>query len=162
MRCKRLIASFLLTLCLTAPVHAQNLLEPSGLTADQMSAGLIKDLKPYAEDFIKAEQDTGINAVFLASVAAIESGWNTSRVATTYNNVYGWTTTGGTYKAFESVSTCISDTAQQIKSLYLSPDGAYFNGYSVDDVNIKYNGTEYWSILVQQIMSEILWRAYGK
>lgn len=161
MNYKRLIASFLLAVCLAVPVHAQSLLEPSGLTVEQMSAGLLKDLKPYAADFIKAEQDTGVNAVFLAAVAAIESGWNTSTVATTYNNVYGWTSNDGTYSSFASVTDCINCIANKLKNMYLSPDGVYFNGYTIDAVNTRYNGTEYWATMVKQIMSEILWRAYG-
>lgn len=139
---------------------AGELLTPSGLTAAELEQGLLGDLKPYAADFIQAEQDTGVNAIFLASVAALESGWNSSPVAESRHNLFGWTNSTG-YCAFDSKEDCIAFVAERIKTLYLSPDGAYFNGYTVEDVNVHYNGSPHWEETVRQIMFEIQNRIGG-
>lgn len=136
------------------------LLSPSGLTAAELEAGLLGNLKPYAAAFVEAERETGINAVFLAAVAALESRWNTSAVAENKNNLFGWSAATG-YADFESKEDCIAEVAGCIKTLYLSPDGIYFNGYTVEAVNIRYNGNEQWETAVLQIMRDIQRRIGG-
>ena len=132
----------------------EGVLVPSGLSATELERGLLYDLKQYAPCFIEAEQDTGINAVFLASVAALESGWAKSNVASTKNNLFGWTSKSG-YRSFDSKEECISLVAERIKALYLTPEGEYFNGYTVEDINKRYNGAPQWAEQVNQIMSEV-------
>jgi putative mannosyl-glycoprotein endo-beta-N-acetylglucosaminidase len=144
----------------TAPERDAGLLSPSGLTAAELEAGLLGNLKPYAAAFVEAERETGINAVFLAAVAALESGWNTSAVAENKNNLFGWSAATG-YADFESKEDCIAEVAGCIKTLYLSPDGIYFNGYTVEAVNIRYNGNEQWETAVLQIMQDIQRRIGG-
>lgn len=136
------------------------LLTPSGLNAAELEAGLLGELKQYAEAFIAAERETGVNAVFLAAVAALESGWNTSEVAESKNNLFGWSAATG-YASFESKEACIAEVAACVKCLYLTPDGAYFNGYTVEAVNTRYNGAEHWEKTVKQIMQEIKDRIEG-
>lgn len=136
------------------------LLSPSRLTAAELEAGLLGNLKPYAAAFVEAERQTGINAVFLAAVAALESGWNTSAVAENKNNLFGWSAATG-YADFESKEDCIAEVAGCIKTLYLSPDGIYFNGYTVEAVNIRYNGNEQWETAVLQIVQDIQRRIGG-
>lgn len=144
----------------TAPERDAGLLSPSGLTAAELEAGLLGNLKPYAAAFVEAERETGINAVFLAAVAALESGWNTSAVAENKNNLFGWSAATG-YADFESKEDCIAEVAGCIETLYLSPDGIYFNGYTVEAVNIRYNGNEQWETAVLQIMQDIQRRIGG-
>lgn len=129
----------------------------SNLTAEQLASGLYEPLKQYAECFIQAEKQTGVNAIFLASVAALESGWAKSEVAQSKNNLFGWTSKSG-YRSFDSKEECIAFVAEQLKALYLSPEGIYFNGYDVSDVNIRYNGRQSWADTVTQIMGEITHR----
>lgn len=126
----------------------------SNLTSDDLEKGLLHDLKPYAPFFIQAEKDTGINAIFLASVSALESGWARSNVSNTRNNIFGWTSSSG-YKYFDSKEECIMFVAGRIKELYLTEEGKYFNGYEVEDINIKYNGSEHWEKTVKSIMTQM-------
>lgn len=100
-------------------VEYQGVLIPSSLTAEELEKGLRYDLVDYANTFIQAEQETGINAVFLASVSALESGWGRSDVANEYNNLFGWSSNNG-YKHFESKEECILFVAHKIKELYLT------------------------------------------
>lgn len=132
----------------------KGVLIPSYLSSEQLERGLLGELKQYAPYFIQAEQDTGINAIFLSSVATLESGWGKSKVAKTKNNLFGWTAKGG-YRSFKSPQECIAFVAEQIKALYLTPGGIYFNGFEVEDVNVRYNGRQSWENNVTQIMSQI-------
>ena len=60
---------------------------PSDFTADELRNGLKKDLADLAEDFVAAEERYGVNAVFLAALAAFESGWG--RHCFRENNIFG-------------------------------------------------------------------------
>lgn len=147
------IYAFYATPPTTAPLG--ELLIPCGLTLQEFESGLHDGLKPYAKDFLKAERETDVNAAFLAAVAALESGWATSDASTEKNNLFGWMGTDG-YMNFDSKTECVAYVAERIKALYLSPDGVYFSGYTVEDVNIQYNGNPEWAEAVRQIMSDIL------
>lgn len=130
----------------------ETLIQPSGLTVAQLESKLLYDLKPYAAAFLQAEADTGINAVFLASVAALESGWGRDMCAP--NNIYGWTGASG-FIAFESVPECIAHVAKFLEINYLTKGGMYYNGVTVDAVNVRYNGRAEWAVAVRQIMAQI-------
>lgn len=138
----------------------EGVLKPSNLTPEQLEEGLLYNLKDYSEAFIQAEKDTGINAVFLASIAALESGWGRSDLALYNNNLYGWTSSSG-YAYFSSYGECILTVAENLKSMYLQPDGKYFSGYEVSDVNKHYNGSKFWEDNVQDIMAQIQNRIGG-
>lgn len=127
---------------------------PSNLSPEELSDGLLYDMKNYADVFVKAEEETGISAVFLSAVAGYESGWGRSNVSAVHNNLFGWTSSSG-YAVFDSKESCIMNVAYRLKDLYLSEDGVYFNGYTVSAVNENYNGSECWENNVTQIMSEI-------
>ena len=45
--------------------------------------------------------------------------------------------------------------------MYLQPDGEYFSGYEVSDVNKHYNGSKFWEDNVQDIMTQIQNRIGG-
>lgn len=137
------------------PAKQEGVLIPSGYTAEELAAGLNGALKEYAWCFVKAEEETGINAAFLASVAALESGWASSGLAVNRNNLFGWTAQGS-YMRFSSKEECISYVARCIKELYLTPGGRYFNGYYISDINVRYNGRPVWESTVEGIMSQIV------
>lgn len=133
----------------------KGLLTPSNLTPDELESGLLYNLKDYSECFIQAEEETGVNAIFLSAVAALESGWARSNISNEKNNLFGWTSYSKGYATFNSKEECIIHVAKKIKELYLSEDGAYFNGYEVSDVNVYYNGSQFWEDNVTLIMSQI-------
>lgn len=147
-----LIITFVLSLL--NPMPQGELLTPCGYTAPQLETALVGDLKPLADKFIIAEQETGVNAVFLASVAALESGWGGSRRAKEWNNLFGW----GECE-FDSQEECIAVVAQALADKYLHPEGKYYNGCTVEGVSVKYNNTDHWRTQVRQIMADIHRRA---
>ena len=121
---------------------------PSDLTADELRNGLKKDLVDLAEDFVAAEERYGVNAVFLAALAAFESGWG--RHCFRENNIFGWGR-----KSFETKSECIDFVASKIAQHYLSEDGKYYHGMNLYGVNRSYNGSDVWLENVAAIMSKI-------
>lgn len=143
-----LIITFVLSLL--NPMPQGELLTPCGYTAPQLETALVGDLKPLADKFIIAEQETGVNAVFLASVAALESGWGKSYRAREHNNLFGW----GNYR-FDSQETCVEVVAESLAINYLTPEGKYYNGCTVEGVSVKYNDTDHWRTQVRQIMDDI-------
>lgn len=136
----------------TSTEQLEGVLVPSGFTTEELSVGLLGELSKYSHCFIESEKATGINAIFLSSVAALESGWGSSNVAKKYNNLFGWTNTNGDYVYFNSIEDCITEVALKIKEYYLTPEGKYFNGYEVSDINKSYNGRKEWEDEVLFIM----------
>ena len=98
------------------------------------------ELQCAASSFVEAEETYGVNAYFLAGIAALESSWGTSSRAVYQNNLTGHAvynnSATGTY--FSSWHESIMTTAKMLKENYLSYDGIHYNGLSTVDVNKKY------------------------
>jgi len=84
------------------------MLTPCGISENEL-ATQIKGLAPYAEAFLQAEEQYGINAKLLIAISALESGWGTSELAKTNNNLFGWTSSSG-YASFNTVEECTGRT----------------------------------------------------
>ena len=111
--------------CLAAEVPGIE--EPCGLTAEELEERLKGDLKPYAQDFLHAEEDYGINACFLASIAAVESGWGEHQFRP--NNIFGFGRA-----EFESVPRCIDFVAWWLRKHYLNPEGRFYRGETIEAI----------------------------
>ena len=109
--------------------------------------------------FIEAEIEYGVNAVFLLSLAILESGWGRSAIARDKNNLFGF----GSYDAspyrssrtFSSKRACILYVARFIKENYLTESGKYFHGYTLADVNKRYSSDPNWWRKVGSLMQSI-------
>lgn len=117
--------------------------EPCGMTAEELGERLKYDLKPYAQAFIYAEEDYEINACFLASIAALESGWGRNQFRK--NNIFGFGK-----KEFDSVEHCIDYVAWFLRKNYINEDGRYFNGATIEGISVCYCDAE-WAKLVRNI-----------
>ena len=84
----------------------------------------------------------------VAAVAALESGWG--RYQFRPNNIMGFG-----QMEFSSMEECIDTVAAYLAKHYLSPDGKYYNGETVEGVCVRYNGNPEWAEVVQQIMEEV-------
>lgn len=119
--------------------------EPCGLSTEELEAVLKHDLKQYAQDFLDAEEEYEINACFLASIGALESGWG--RYCFKPNNIFGFGR-----KAFDSVPDCIDYVAWYLRKNYLNENGKYYRGGTIDDIAKVYcPGIEAWPKLIKQI-----------
>lgn len=140
-----------------------NVSQPSGVTVYHMKKALNgTEMHSFAEAFVQAEKDYGVNAFFLAGVVALESGWATSnRARNGSNNLTGHAvyndTSAGTY--FSSPEECVLITARDISRDYLSENGIYNNGLSVDGVNTKYSASDDWDSKVTSIAYSLLEKA---
>ena len=162
---KKLISTFLffvslitfseVSFAMTAEQAAKTELDlPCGFSAQELASGLKGELVCLAEDFVAAEEKYGVNAVFLAALAAQESGWG--RHCFRQNNIFGWSG-----KSFDSKSECIDFVALKIAEKYLSEEGRCFRGKTLYGVNVCYNGSEDWVFAVAGIMEKISKRAAG-
>ena len=130
-------------------VDWNNLRKPSGLTAQQMTA-FLKDtnLESLGEGFIKAEEEYKVNAIFLAALAMHESNDAKSRIAVDKLNLFGYKAYDAdpynSAQKFGSLEEGIFTVAKMLSQSYLTPGGKYFNGYSIDHINIKYATDKDW------------------
>lgn len=113
----------------TEQERSRKITEPCGMSEDELSAALRHELIQYAGDFLAAEEKHGVNAAFLAAIAAQESGWG--RYCFKANNIFGFGR-----KAFDSVPECIDYVAGYLAEHYIAEDGRYFNGATVEGVSV--------------------------
>lgn len=138
----------------------------SGLTLNdykKIFTGIPNDKNKIFQDnytaFYNAEKKYNINGIFLASIAAHESGWGTSQIASEKKNLFGY----GSYDAtpyessfdFVDYSEGIETVAKSLVKYYLNPSGTkiydgetaaawYYNGPTLKGVNIRYASDPEW------------------
>lgn len=128
----------------------------SGVTEQQLSNALYYELADYADLFVECEDQYGVNAVLMASLAALESGWARSDLAADKNNLFGWKLNSGEYEAFESKEQCILEVAEAISENYLSETGVYYTGDTlIDNVAQYYSPSEEWIELLKEVADGI-------
>lgn len=119
-----------------------NLLTKSNITIEELQKGFANtNMQGLEQYFINAENETGINALYLAGLAAHESGWNTSDFAKERNNLFGWQSYDSNLNAtkrFASKEESIMTVARALKKMYLSENGCYFNGYTISGISKRY------------------------
>ena len=106
--------------------------EPCGLTVEELADATGGNLAQYADWFLQGERmtddgETCVNALFLASIAKLESGDGKSRLAVNRNNLFGWRGKDG-WKSFGTPETCILFVADRIKRNYVD------KGYTTIDL----------------------------
>lgn len=151
--------------------------EPSGLSLEQFRAilqGKPSDKNKIFENncdyFYYAEQEYGINGVFLASLAIHESGWGTSRIALDKNNLFGYQAYDGSAynsaKVFSDYSEGIDLVARVLMKYYLNSngtsiyggdiaDGRYFTSPTIKGVNKYYASDPNWASSIYKIMTDL-------
>lgn len=145
-----------------APVcfNKDYLLSPSNATERKLKLALEgTGLSGLESSYITAEEEYGVNAIFLVSLTAEESGWGNSRRARLQNNMSGFEVYTDSSKGatFSSKHESIMQTAKLLKNHYLTEGGQHFNGYSIYDVNLKYSASLYsWSENISEIAYSIM------
>ena len=117
----------------------------SGITEEEMKEVLInttgsKTMVHLADAFVEAEQKYGVNAFFIAGIVALESGFATSRRAIEDNNLTGYEvyTDSSEGRLFCSHYESVLHTAKHLSKYYLKEGAVYYNGLSVDAVQLMY------------------------
>ena len=133
-----------------------NLLEPSNITREEayiMLEGTA--LQTLSNAYVYMEELYGVNAIYLMSLSAEESGWGRSELAMTHNNIGGIKSSNG-WMYFSDWGECLDYKARLLKNQYLSKNGDYFNGYSIWNVNIKYCEQNTWADNINSIAYGLL------
>lgn len=138
----------------------------SNLTTYELSKILQgTNMLEVASFIIESEKEYGVNALFITSLIALESGWNTSYRASTQNNLTGHAVYSSSSRGsnFSSKYDNIMTTVKMIKEEYLSSSGSCYNGLSIWSVNEKYclksdkRTIDYdWSKKINMIANELL------
>jgi uncharacterized FlgJ-related protein len=87
----------------------------------------------------------------LTAISALESSWGKSDLAKRKNNIFGLKTK----KYFDTKTQCIDETASFLSQHYLSEDGKYFNGYTLEAINVRYCELRDWSMKIKELMKQI-------
>lgn len=141
--------------------NQSNLLTSSNCNTRKLSKALQDTgLAGLEEAYINAEQEYGVNAIFLVSLTAEESAWGTSNRARTQNNMSGFEvySAGATGAYFDTKRESILTTAKLLSRDYLTAGGIYHSGFTIQDVNKRYcpNDDNRWSRNITTIANQIV------
>lgn len=128
----------------------------TGFTAEELES-LLKDsgLAELGAFYAEKEQTHGINALFLISVAQLESGFGNSKLAQNCNNLGGIKNGGDGYMEFPTLQDCVEYQATLLRDDYLAENGKYYSGKTTKDVSKKYcEGSESWYTQVESLMKK--------
>jgi beta-N-acetylglucosaminidase len=133
----------------------------SGVTANLLNKAFVgTEMEGLGQAFVDAENTYEINAIFLASIAALESGWGKYDIGR--NNLFGFGAhdgNEGNATAFSSKGESIMKVAKALRRDYLNSDGRYFGGATPQGINKKYCSSDQWKYKVTNIMNTITRKA---
>lgn len=133
-----------------------NISRKSNLTSQQLIkvlnsyGGRAKNFVPYAQNYITAENKYNVNVFFLIGLNALESGWGTSGIAKSCNNLGGVCQSSAhpsngcgrnsncSFAHFNSVGDFIDYNANMLNKNYLTPGGTYFEGKNLSSVYTRH------------------------
>ena len=101
------------------------------------------------EALCAAEAETGVNALVLAGIIALESGWGTSSIARGKNNLAGL----GAYDDCPGSALCFDSRAECV--MYLAELLRDRPGESLEEVGMWYASDPGWAVKVARIMGTI-------
>lgn len=133
--------------------------------------GLSNDKNKIFQDnyqvFYNMEKKYNINGIFLASMAIHESAWGTSQISQDKKNLFGYGSYDSTpYESsfeFDTYAEGIETVAKSLVKYYLNPAGTkiydgekaagwYFNGPTLEGVNVRYASDKDWHTKVFNYM----------
>lgn len=130
----------------------------SGVTQAEFERVLAKTgMNDVAWVFSFCEEQFGVNGIILAGLVALESGWGTSSRSIHHNNMTGiGINTDAHIVKFETRADSILATARLLANDYLNPEGRYYNGKSLEAINIKYCANSDWHTKITVIANKLL------
>lgn len=120
--------------------------KPSGVTADDLKLVTRQGLVGLEDAFVKAEEDYGVNCLFVMAIASLESANGT--MCFRKNNMFGFGSSG-----FSSKEECIDVVSRALAYNYLAPGGSLYNGTRITDVNKRYAASSTWDSKVCRNMT---------
>lgn len=111
--------------------------KPSGVTLADLKLVSRGAFVGIEDAFYQAEQDYGVNCLFVMAIASLESANGT--MCFRPNNMFGFGNRG-----FSSKSECVDVVSRALANNYLSPGGSLYNGTRITDVNKRYAASSTW------------------
>lgn len=130
----------------TAQILQLDVSKPSGVTLSDLKLITQGSLVGLEESFLKAEQDYGVNCLFVMAIASIESANGT--ICFRPNNMFGY---GG--MSFSSKAECIDVVSKGLATRYLAPGSSLYSGKTISDVNKRYAASTTWDDKVSKKMT---------
>ncbi len=100
--------------------YSFDILKPCGYTKEELISCLNTEnhqqFIPYVDSFIKAEENYGVNALYLMCKMGYESGWGRHMCGN--NNIGGWSDNNGGWADFDSVDACVMQIAKCLSTTY--------------------------------------------
>lgn len=121
----------------TSQIMSMDVSRPSGVTVSELKLVTKGGLVGLEEAFYKAEQDYGVNCLFVMAIAAHESANGT--MCFRPNNMFGFGSSG-----FSSKAECIDVVSRALANNYLSPGGSLYSGKTISSVNKRYAASTTW------------------
>ncbi len=131
-------------------IASSNVREKSKVSAEYIDSKLKGTaMEGLGTAFKKAEQEHGVNALFLLGLAIHESNYGKSKIAQDKKNLFGFQAYDkspySSAKGFDKFEDSINTVAKYLSENYLNPEGKYFNGYSISAIGKKYATDPNWS-----------------
>lgn len=132
---------------------------PCSYTYEELNKFLRYGLEGLGKVYKQAEEEYGVNAMFLIAVSALESNHGRSKIAQEKNNLFGFSSydvNPSRYSAkYESKEDSILSVAKYLKDNYLNQQGKYYKGKTIKDVNYYYCTNSDWYQKVNEMMTVI-------
>lgn len=114
------------------------------MLSDDAHSGLL----PYVDAIKKAEEEYGVNALYLTCKLGLESGWGKYETGT--YNIAGWTNNDGSFRNFSSPEDCVMTVARNLATTYKDTVGT-----SLGAVCSRYSTNPEYSYVLMDIMEEM-------
>lgn len=115
-----------------------------------------------ANVFIEGQNQYGVNALLVFAMGCLESGYGTSNIAMTKNNLFGWAAVDSDPNdatAYPSISSAILQHMNRNLRGYMDVMDARFFGSHIGNngsgFNVKYASDPYWGLKISSIAYEI-------
>jgi beta-N-acetylglucosaminidase len=133
---------------------------PSGENAETIDSFLAGTaLSGLGATYMQAEKTYGVSARYLVAHSIEESGWGTSPIAQSDNNLFGYgaddSDPAGDASRFPSFAACILYVAQQVQQQYLTAGGEYYHGPTLRGMNVDYASDPLWASKIAAIARTI-------
>ncbi len=158
-------ANILLDYYIGKPYEKLDLRKPSRVTAQEIDNYMSKrtngdsPLIGYGQAFIDAQNKYGVNALFLASHAILESGYGKSLIAYRKHNLFGLRAEDsdpfGLARYFPNYKDSINYNAAYVRAYYLEPGDWRYKGNTITDINVNYSTDKEWGTKIANIMEGI-------
>ncbi|MBO9130147.1 SH3 domain-containing protein [Bacillus sp. 165] len=149
----------------TASSYAEiDLRTPSNITAAEINKYIQKyhpdsPIANMGDAFVAAGKKYGVNALYLAAHAFLETGYGKSEIAYRKNNLYGLKAYDrspfDSAKYLASYEDSININADYVRKNYLTTGGTYYNGPTLKGMNVRYASDKSWYSKIADIMQRI-------